>query len=100
MERESFLGEAIFISFKKLFDCKVNMSANQSVKNAIKKAKAKRETLTEKRIEGTQKLEENIRTTRPQLVTYLTSKPAEQMNRQSYCVTRIHLMKWSWQLLN
>ncbi len=64
-----------FSSFQKLFDCKLNMSANQCVKNNIKKSKAERETLIEKRIDGTQKLEEKIKTTRPQLVAYLTSKP-------------------------
>ncbi len=56
------------------------MSVNQSVKSTIKKAKAKRKTLTEKRIEGTLKLKEKIKNTRPQLVEYIESKPKEHMD--------------------
>ncbi len=37
------------------------MSANQSATNTIKKAKAKRKTLTEKRFEGTKKMEEKLK---------------------------------------
>ena len=80
INRESFRGETIFISIQKLFDCEVNMSPKQSVKNTIKKAKAKRKTLAEKRAEGTAKLDEKIKTTRPQLLAYLTSKPKDQMD--------------------
>ncbi len=56
------------------------MSVNQSVKSTIEKAKAKRKTLNEKRIEGTLKLKEKIQNTRPQLVKYIESKPKEMMD--------------------